>query len=76
MITKEDILQALSAIPYPGGENIVSEGMVETAESTAEGIRITLRAKRHKDPAMSSIKHACVQALKEKFGPDTVVGNN
>jgi ATP-binding protein involved in chromosome partitioning len=75
MITKEDILQALSTIPYPGGENIVSEGMVETAESTSEGIRITLRAKRHKDPAMSSIKHACVQALKEKFGPDTVVND-
>ena len=73
MITKEDILQALSTIPYPGGDNIVNEGMVETAESTPEGIRITLRAKRHKDPAMSSIKHACVQALKEQFGADTVV---
>lgn len=75
MITKEEILQALSNIPYPGGENIVSEGMVETAESTPQGIKIILRAKRHKDPAMSSIKHACVQALKEQFGPDTVVND-
>jgi len=73
MISGEEILKALSKVVYPGGEDIVTMGMVEKVADTAEGIRIVLRSKRQKDPVLTSLKHACVQVLKESFGSDTVI---
>ncbi len=73
MYSKEQILEALANVIYPGEKDIVSMGMVESAESTKEGIKITLKPSRPKDPVINSLKHACVQALKEAFGPDTIV---
>jgi len=73
MVSGEEILKALRKVIYPGGEDIVTMGMVEKAEVTGEGIRIVLRSKRQKDPVLTSLKHACVQVLKESFGSDTVV---
>lgn len=73
MLTRKEILSALSKVIYPGKEDIVTLGMVEVAEANENGIRIVLRSQRQKDPVISSLKIACVQALKESFGPDTVV---
>lgn len=73
MISKEELLKALSKVIYPGKEDIVSMGMVETAEINDDGIRIVLRSQRQKDPVVTSLKHAIVQVLKESFGADTVV---
>ena len=73
MYSKDQILGALVKVVYPGEKDIVSMGMVENISSTEEGIRFTLKTKRAKDPVINSLKHACVQALKEEFGPDTVI---
>ena len=73
MISGEEILKVLKKVIYPGGDDIVTMGLVESAEITGDGIRIVLRSKRQKDPALTSLKHACVQALKDSFGSDTVV---
>ena len=73
MYNKDQILGALAKVVYPGEKDIVSMGMVEEVESNDEGIRITLKSKRAKDPVINSLKSACVQALKDTFGPDTVV---
>lgn len=73
MYSKEQILEALANVIYPGEKDIVTMGMVESAESTKEGIKIILKPSRPKDPVINSLKHACVQALKEAFGADTIV---
>ncbi|HCC70385.1 MAG TPA: sodium:proton antiporter [Bacteroidales bacterium] len=75
MYSREQILEVLKKVKYPGKEDIVSLGMVEKAEHTAEGIVIVLKTDRHKDPVESSLKHACVKALKDSFGPDTVISS-
>jgi ATP-binding protein involved in chromosome partitioning len=73
MISSEEILKSLSGVIYPGKGDIVSMGMVEKAELTENGIHIVLKSDRQKDPVITSLKHACVQVLKDSFGPDTVV---
>jgi ATP-binding protein involved in chromosome partitioning len=75
MITREEILKALSKVIYPGKEDIVTMGMVQSAEATKEGIRIVLKSQRQKDPVITSLKHVCVQSLKESFGSDIVVAD-
>ena len=73
MQSKEQILEVLSRVIYPGEKDIVSMGMVEDVKATGEGIQIVLKTSRPKDPVINSLKHACVQVLKDEFGPDTVV---
>lgn len=75
MISSDEILKALTKVIYPGKENIVSMGIVEKAESDENGIRIVLRSPRQKDPVITSLKHACVQALKDSFGADIIVSD-
>lgn len=73
MYSKDQILGALAKVIYPGEKDIVSMGMVENISSTKDGIKFTLKTKKQKDPVINSLKYACVQALKDEFGPDTVV---
>jgi len=73
MYTKDQILEGLANVIYPGEKDIVTMGMVESVESTDKGIKIVLKTKLPKDPVINSLKHACVQALKDKFGADTTV---
>lgn len=73
MYTKEKILEGLANVIYPGEKDIVTMGMVESVESTKEGIKIVLKTTLPKDPVINSLKHACVQALKDKFGADTSI---
>ncbi|MDT8400799.1 MAG: P-loop NTPase [Bacteroidales bacterium] len=75
MYTDEQIREVLKNVKYPGKGDIVSLGMVEKAEHTADGIVIVLRTDKQKDPVASSLKHACVKALKDVFGPDTAVSS-
>jgi len=75
MYTAEQIKEVLKKVKYPGKGDIVSMGMVEKAEHTEEGIIIILKTEKQKDPVASSLKHACVQALKDEFGPDTVISS-
>lgn len=75
MYSREQIIEVLKKVKYPGKEDIVSMGMVEKAEHTAEGIVIVLKTEKQKDPVASSLKHACVKALKDTFGPDTVISS-
>lgn len=73
MYTRDQILDGLANVVYPGEKDIVTMGMVESVESTDEGIKIVLKTNKAKDPVINSLKYACVQALKEKFGADTTV---
>ena len=43
MYTKEQILEGLANVIYPGEKDIVTMGMVESVESTKEGIKIVLK---------------------------------
>ncbi len=75
MYSHDQIIEVLKKVKYPGKEDIVTLGMVEKAEHTPDGIVIVLKTDRQKDPVASSLKHACVQALKDEFGPDTVISS-
>lgn len=75
MYSHDQIITALKKVIYPGKEDIVSMGMVEKAEHGAEGIEIVLKTERQKDPVASSLKHACVKALKDAFGADTAISS-
>jgi len=75
MYSHQQLIKVLKKVKYPGKEDIVTLGMVEKAEHTAEGIVIILKTDKHKDPLASSLKHACVKALKDAFGPDTVISS-
>ncbi|MEA1885813.1 MAG: Mrp/NBP35 family ATP-binding protein [Bacteroidota bacterium] len=75
MYTNKQLLEVLKKVNYPGKGDIVSLGMVEKAEHTDEGIVIILKTEKPKDPVASSLKHACVKALKETFGPDIEIAS-
>ncbi|MBS0011999.1 MAG: Mrp/NBP35 family ATP-binding protein [Bacteroidales bacterium] len=75
MHSQEQLREVLKTVKYPGKEDIVSMGMIEKAEHTADGIVIVLKTDRQKDPVASSLKHACVKALKDAFGPDTPISS-
>ncbi|MFO7851379.1 MAG: P-loop NTPase [Bacteroidota bacterium] len=75
MYTQQQILEALKKVNYPGNGDIVTLGMVEKAEHTDQGIVIVLKTNKPKDPVAPSLKQACVQALKDTFGPDTEISS-
>ena len=75
MYTSDQIINVLKKVTYPGRGDIVSLGMVEKAEHGQDGIMIVLKTDRQKDPVASSLKHACVKALKEAFGDDTQISS-
>lgn len=75
MYSHQQIIEVLKKVNYPGKEDIVTLGMVEKAEYTADGIVIILKTDKQKDPVASSLKHACVKALKDAFGPDTEISS-
>jgi ATP-binding protein involved in chromosome partitioning len=75
MYSNQQLVEVLKKVKYPGKEDIVTLGMVEKAEHTPEGIVIVLKTDKQKDPMASSLKHACVKALKDAFGPDTEISS-
>jgi len=75
MYSIDQISEALAKVKYPGKEDIVSLRMVENIEIEGNEIRIVLRTQKRKDPVISSLKHACVQAIKDNLGPEAVVSS-
>ena len=74
IFSKEQIIIALSKVIHPEkGKDIVSLGMVSEANSSNEGIFITLSPERSNDPFISSLKSKCVKIIKDEFGPETVI---
>ena len=73
-IPVNDIRKALEAIIHPESrKNIVELGLVKEIVSDNEGISVTIDSPRPNDPFISSLKSVVVRALKDAFGPDTIV---
>jgi len=76
MHSKESILEALKVVMLPGkNEDIVSAGLVTSVTSDEKGITINLSPEKSNDPIVNSIRSSCVKALKDKFGPDTIISD-
>ncbi len=76
MYSREQVMEALTRVIYPGSDNnIVSLKMVDEVVVDGNEIRIVLKTQKQKDPVMTSLKHACVQAIKDNMGPDAVVSS-
>ncbi len=56
-------------------QDIVTLGMVIEVHSSENGISLTLAPEKSNDPFITSIKSTIVKALKEEFGPDTVISD-
>jgi ATP-binding protein involved in chromosome partitioning len=76
MISKEQILKALSEVMHPEkGKDIVSLGMISEINSTENGISLTITPEKSNDPFTTSIKSTIVKKLKEVFGPMVVIND-
>ncbi len=74
MISKEQILKALSGVMHPEkGKDIVSLGMISEISSTENGISLTITPEKSNDPFIASIKSTIVKKIKDVFGPMTVI---
>ncbi|HUX57703.1 MAG TPA: Mrp/NBP35 family ATP-binding protein [Bacteroidales bacterium] len=74
MISKEQILEALSKVIHPERKSdIVSLGMISEIDSSDSGISLTITPEKSNDPFISSIKSTIVKTLKEDLGPNTVI---
>ena len=74
MLTESQIISALRKVIHPERkQDIVTLGMVEDVHTSEDGISVTLAPERSNDPFITSIKSTVVKALKEAFGPDTVI---
>ena len=75
--TKEQVLNALEKIKYPGTEkDIVSENMIEDLVIEGKKISFSLVFKKAKDPFESSIRKACVSAILTYLGEDADIKGN
>ncbi len=75
--TKEQVLNALGKIKYPGTEkDIVSENMIEDLIIEGKKISFSLVFKKEKDPFESSIRKACVSAILTYLGEDADIKGN
>jgi ATP-binding protein involved in chromosome partitioning len=74
MISENQILSVLKKVIHPEkGQDIVTIGMVSEISSRENGIAITLEPERSNDPFIPSLKSSIAKALKDVFGPDTVI---
>ena len=74
MVSKEQILKALSEVVHPEkGKDLVSLGMISQVDSTENGISLTITPEKSNDPFISSMKSTIVRKLKEVFGPTVVI---
>jgi ATP-binding protein involved in chromosome partitioning len=76
MVSKEQILKALSKVTHPGtGKDIVLMGIVSEVISDDNGISLTLTPEKSNDPFISSIRSTIVKTIKEIMGPDVVIND-
>ena len=74
MISKEQILKALSEVVHPEkGKDLVSLGMISEVDSTKNGISLTITPEKSNDPFITSLKSTIVRKLKDVFGPMVVI---
>lgn len=74
--TNNQILEALRGVIHPAsGSDIVSMGLVTSATGGPDGITIVLSPEKPNDPALTTIRSACVRALKEKLGAGVVIAD-
>lgn len=74
IIPVNDIRKVLESVIHPESrKNIVELGLVREIESDSDGISVTIESSRPNDPLISSLRSVVVKALKDAFGPDTIV---
>ncbi len=74
MIPKDQILSVLEKVIHPEkGKDIVALGMISEISSGENGISLILEPERSNDPFILSLKSSIAKALKDAFGPDTVI---
>ncbi len=74
MLKESQVLSVLSKVIHPEKKrDIVTLGMVSDIDVSQAGISIILAPEKSNDPFITSIKSTVVKALKDAFGPDTVI---
>jgi ATP-binding protein involved in chromosome partitioning len=74
MISKEQILKALSEVIHPEkGKDLITLGMISEVVSGENGISLTITPEKSNDPFISSMKSTIVRKLKDAFGSSTVI---
>ncbi len=75
--TNELILSALSKVQYPGTDkDIVSSEMIENIVIEAKKISFSLALPKANDPSTSTVKKACVAAIKTYVGQAAQIEGN
>jgi ATP-binding protein involved in chromosome partitioning len=68
-LNEQQIIEALQSIQHPStGKDIVSMGLVQNIVLSGNGASFDLNFPSANDPLKASIKKACEQILKKKFG--------
>ncbi len=74
MITKEQVMQALSHVQEPDlGKDLVSLGMIENLEVDGSKISFTVVLTTPACPLKDEIQHACQEAIHERVDPEADV---
>ncbi len=75
--TKEQIINALRTVIYPGsGKDIVTLKMIGNISTNTKKISFSLLSNKKKDPFIKSIKKACIQAIHKNIDPNLSVEIN
>jgi len=75
--TKEQLIECLRKVNHPdSGKDIFSLQMVQDIRIEGNNIWFSLVFERSNDPFISSLKKACVKAVKTYLGPQANVKNN
>jgi ATP-binding protein involved in chromosome partitioning len=75
--SEEQVLAALQKVQYPGKDrNIVELGLISDIWSEDQKLGFTIVFDRSNDPVISSVRKACVKALKKYLDPKVEVEGN
>ncbi len=76
-ISRDNILDALRYVIHPEHEkDIVSLGMVEDLEIRGKEVQFTLVLRKPKDPFATSLRNACINAIKTHVDKDVIIVGN
>ena len=76
-ISQKQVLDVLSKVQVPGkGEDIVSLKMVSDIDIEGNNLSFSLIFDRSNDPVISSVRKACVKAIKKYLGKDVNIEKN
>jgi len=75
--TKEQLIDCLRKVKHPDtGRDIISLQMVQDIRIEGKNIWFSLVFERSNDPLISSLKKACIKAVKAYLGPQANIRNN